>query len=445
MKHIKYFHEFINEAVSDIESIYQKYYSDMDRVVYDKIVEADPTTVMKDNKQGVYVKWLIKLFKNNKLKLEDLYKATEYLTAFNMFKHKIVNKDIMFYQSLPDLFKVVEPFLEKEETVFANDEEKRLAGQFKVVYTDAEYRIIIPFTLNASKYFGRDTQWCTLNTDMFKKYTKKQSDDITPYNLYILYTENPKDRLQFHFKEKEFMNIENDGINQESFFEKHKNIYNFFNKYFKIDRYIKDLSIEWSRNTLEGAPEVVEGDFNCYHNQLASLEGSPQTVGGGFYCFNNQLTSLEGAPKTVGGGFYCSSNQLTSLEGAPEVVEGDFHCSHNKLTSLEGAPKTVEGYFNCDDNQLTSLGGSPEVVEGYFHCSYNQLTSLVGAPEVVEGDFSCSNNQLISLKGVPKTVEGLFNCSKNPYLPKEEIEKYHKTGAVKGNIVSDYGTYEPIN
>jgi hypothetical protein len=445
MKHIKYFHEFINEAVSDIESIYQKYYSDMDRVVYDKIVEADPTTVMKDNKQGVYVKWLIKLYKSNKLKLEDLYKATEYLTAFNMFKHKMVNKDIMFYQSLPELFKAVEPFLEKEETVFANDEEKRLAGQFKVVYTDAEYRIIIPFTLNASKYFGRGTQWCTLNTDMFKKYTKKQTEDITPFNLYILYTDNPKDRLQFHFKEKEFMNIENDGINQESFFEKHKDIYNFFNKYFKVDKYIKDLSIKWSRNTLEGAPKTVEGHFYCSNNQLTSLEGAPEVVGGYFNCSYNQLTSLEGAPKTVEGGFYCSNNQLTSLEGSPQTVEGDFNCNNNQLTSLVGAPKTVEGGFYCDGNQLTSLEGVPKTVEGDFDCDDNQLTSLEGAPITIEGGFYCNINQLTSLEGAPEVVEGLFDCSRNPNLPKEEIERYHKTGAVKGNIVSDYGTYEPIN
>jgi hypothetical protein len=424
MKHIKYFHEFINESVSDIESIYQKYYSDTDRVVYDKIVEADPTTVMKDNKQGVYVKWLIKLYKSNKLKLEDLYKATEYLTAFNMFKHKIVNKDIMFYTSLPDLFKVVEPFLEKEETVFVNDEEMKLAGQFKVVYTDDEYRIIIPLTLNASKYFGRDTQWCTLNTDMFKKYTKKQTEDITPYNLYILYTENPKDRLQFHFKEKQFMDIKGKEINQESFFEKHKDIYTFFNKYFKIDRYIKDLSIKWSSNTLEGAPQIVEGGFDCSNNQLTSLEGAPEVVDGDFDCSGNQLTSLKGAQEVVEGCFYCYINQLTSLEGAPEVVDGDFDCSHNQLTDLKGAPKTVEGNFYCSGNQITSLEGAPETVEGGFNCYDNQLTSLEGAPEV---------------------VEGLFDCSRNPNLPKEEIEKYHKTGAVKGRVFSDHGTYEPIN
>jgi hypothetical protein len=259
---------------------------------------------------------------------------------------------------------------------------------------------------------------------MFKHYTKKQSDDITPYNLYILYTENPKDRLQFHFKEKQFMDIKDKEINQESFFEKHKDIYNFFNKYFKIDRYIKDLILKWSSNTLEGAPKTVEGGFSCYDNQLTSLEGAPEVVGGYFDCSSNQLTSLVGAPEVVDGSFYCLSNQLTSLEGAPKTVGGGFYCYNNQLISLKGVPKTVEGHFNCSNNQLTSLEEAPKTVEGDFNCYDNQLTSLEGAPDVVDGDF---------------------HCTKNPNLSKEEIEKYHKTGAVKGSIYSDHGTYEPIN
>jgi hypothetical protein len=359
-----------------------------------------------------------------------------------MFKHKIVNKDIMFYQSLPELFKAVEPFLEKEETKFSNDEERHLAGQFKVVYTDDEYRIIIPFTLNASKYFGRGTQWCTLNTDMFKHYTRIQSKDITPYNLYILYTENPKDRLQFHFKEKEFMNIENDGINQESFFDEHKDIYNFFKKNFNVDNFFKSVRCE--ENTLEGSPRIFDGDFDCSDSQLTSLEGAPHTVGGDFECSFNQLTSLEGAPKTVGGGFSCHSNKLTSLEGAPKST-GQFSCKFNMLTNLIGAPHIVENGFYCSNNQLISLEGAPTTVSYMFDCSSNRLTSLEGTPQTVEGSFNCNNNQLTSLERAPEVVEGNFNCSKNPNLPKEEIEKYHKTGAVKGRIFSDHGTYEPIN
>jgi hypothetical protein len=61
-------------------------------------------------------------------------------------------------------------------------------------------------------------------------------------------------------------------------------------------------------------------------------------------------STLEGAPQTVEGGFYCRNNNLASLEGAPQTVEGNFDCSYNKLTNLEGAPQTVEGNFDCSYN-----------------------------------------------------------------------------------------------
>ena len=242
MKHIKYFHEFINEAVSDIESIYQKYYSDIDKDIYDKIVEADPTTVMKDNKQGVYVKWLIKLYKNKKLKLEDLYKATEYLSAFDLHQHKLSIKDINLIKSLPELFKLVEPFLEKEEYTFSNDDERKLAGQFKEVFRNDDYRIIIPITLEASKYFGRDTEWCTLNSNMFNTYTKNQDiNNLDDNCLYILYTENNlDDRLQFHFGTRQFMDVYDEGIYIKDFLEEHDDIKNFFNTIFDIKYWTKD-------------------------------------------------------------------------------------------------------------------------------------------------------------------------------------------------------------
>ena len=49
------------------------------------------------------------------------------------------------------------------------------------------------------------------------------------------------------------------------------------------------------------------GNFNCSFNNLTSLEGAPEIVGGNFDCaFNKKLKSLEGCPKEVGGDFYYS-------------------------------------------------------------------------------------------------------------------------------------------
>ena len=59
---------------------------------------------------------------------------------------------------------------------------------------------------------------------------------------------------------------------------------------------------------MKNAPQIVDGEFNCFKNQLVTLKGAPQTVGSSFNCSNNKLISLKGAPQTVGGGFYCKNN-----------------------------------------------------------------------------------------------------------------------------------------
>jgi hypothetical protein len=419
MRYLKLYEHFILESVLTSDEIYAKYYSDIDRNEFDKIVKSDPTS--KSNKVGKYSKWLLNLYKNNNLKLEDLYKATEYLTAFNLHQHKLPIKDINSIKSLPKLFNLVEPYIEKEEFTFSNDEERKLANQFKEIFRNNKYRIIIPLTLEASKYFGRNTEWCTTNTNMFKKYTKKQNPNNLDRNcLFILYTEDLKNRLQFHFKSRQFMDVKDSKIDINQFFDTNQDIYNFFNNFLDVNNYLTSNDIEWTKSTLEGAPQIVEGDFNCRFNQLTSLEGAPQIVEGDFNCSYNQLTSLEGAPQTVEGSFYCNYNNLTSLEGAPQIVEGDFNCRFNQLTSLEGAPQIVECGFYCSDNKLTSLKGAPQTVEGNFDCNVNKLTSLEGAPQTVEGDFYCSYN---------------------PNLSKDEILKYKNTGAVKGKIFSDYGVF----
>jgi len=97
--------------------------------------------------------------------------------------------------------------------------------------------------------------------------------------------------------------------------------------------------------------QTHKGDIDVRNINLTSLEGAPKIVKGDFNCASNlKLTSLKNAPESVIGNFYCNGNSnLTSLEGAPKSVKGDFDCSYNKnLTSLEGAPKNVSGYCSND-------------------------------------------------------------------------------------------------
>ncbi len=201
MNHLIHYNIF--ESVMNIDDIYNKWYSDMGRVVFDKIIASDPTT--KPNKLGVYCKWLLKLWNSKLLKIEDLYKATNYLKLFHRFKYKLPIKDILKIEDLPTLFKLVEPFVDKEEYIFSNEEERKLAGQFKEVFKNFRYRIIIPFTLQASQYFGQGTEWCTTHSNMFNHYTLYQNIKKPDENsLFIFYNENPEYKMQFHFKSRQF-------------------------------------------------------------------------------------------------------------------------------------------------------------------------------------------------------------------------------------------------
>jgi len=99
----------------------------------------------------------------------------------------------------------------------------------------------------------------------------------------------------------------------------------------------------------------VVGDFNCTRSQLESLEGAPQSVDGWFSCSYSELESLLGAPQSVGNHFYCYSTTLKSLLGAPRSVGGDFDCLATTLESLAGAPQSVGGKFYCSYDRSLGL------------------------------------------------------------------------------------------
>jgi len=134
-------------------------------------------------------------------------------------------------------------------------------------------------------------------------------------------------------------------------------------------------------------PDIVKGNFYCYHNQLTSLEGAPEKVGGNFVCNDNQLKSLEGGPEQVGDTFWCDYNQLTNLEGAPEKVGEDFWCHNNQLTSLQGAPEQVGGYFDCNRNKLTTLEGAPKKVGGDFDSRNNKVNLAIEEEFIESGSY----------------------------------------------------------
>jgi hypothetical protein len=221
MKYLIPFHNFLNE--SKLEDIYSKYYADIETDIFNQLISADPTTIVKNGevvKMGSYSKWLLQLFKTNNLKLEDLYKATEYLTSFDALKkHNLLSgqqADILSFKTLPDLFKVISEVggtgkPTEDESYLIKDRFYINNGQAEVYFEDNDYLIVIPRTLEASQFYGKDTQWCTTKPDMFKHYSEKG-------NLYIIidkYSLNASyrtRRVQFHFEERQFMDMDDSHL-----------------------------------------------------------------------------------------------------------------------------------------------------------------------------------------------------------------------------------------
>lgn len=195
-------YNLICEAAT-LDDIYVKYYSDIDREIFNKIVSSDPTwREDKPNKMGKFGKWLLKLWVNKKLMLEDLYKATEYLSYFVKYNNRIDVKDINKYHSLQELYNIVKVFMDNPEIATSNsDEVRRIKEGADKVFENGEWLVIVPHTKEASCYYGKGTQWCTAaeqSNNMFDHYNNQG-------NLYINIRKSDGEKFQFHFESGSFM------------------------------------------------------------------------------------------------------------------------------------------------------------------------------------------------------------------------------------------------
>lgn len=206
--------KYLMEAAMNINDIYEKYYNDIPQNYFTKIIQSDPTwNPQKQDKMGKYGKWLLSLYKNGNLKMEDLYKATEYLTYFNKYINKIEVKDINKYQTLPSLFSVVEAFIKadregEEVATSKSDEIRKFKKDAKKVYEDSNWLILTPLTKEAAIYYGKNTEWCTAASqgENYFNYYNNQGP------LYINIDKRNNTKYQFHFESGQYMDATDRSI-----------------------------------------------------------------------------------------------------------------------------------------------------------------------------------------------------------------------------------------
>ena len=197
----------LTEAALSIDDVYNKYYQSVDRDVFNAAVAADPTSYNQGKvvKVGNFVKWILKLYTNGSWKEGDSYETRDLLTKFIKYKSKlpIEKRDINRYNSISELYSLMQTL--EGKGVKTQSDVKRDGAE--VVYEDAEWKIIIPHTKEASCIYGAHTRWCTAGRgdNMFEYYNDKGP-------LYININKQTGEKYQFHFESEQFMNAEDEEI-----------------------------------------------------------------------------------------------------------------------------------------------------------------------------------------------------------------------------------------
>ena len=207
------------------------HYNDIDRKAFDIIT--------KQPKRTIYIQWLLDLYRNKKLKLEDIDKADKYISIFN--KPNVLKKlggmlSIKNVDSIQSLYKLIEPYyINKELDVMDEDDyimKKCLVKKFK------NYNLYVPRDHDDAVYLGQGTEWCT---------SVDSANSLNTYNTYVkdgeLYilictleegsymSDDFKPKYQIHFESCQFMDEDDQDVRvDEEFYLNNKDIVEYFIK-----------------------------------------------------------------------------------------------------------------------------------------------------------------------------------------------------------------------
>ena len=183
----------------------------------------DPTA----NKQ--YVQWMIRRYVDGGIqRWEDLDKAGDWLGVLERLKasgyfrrhpEAIQSADIGRYKTLSELGDFITS-LKSDDMVSANEQQSAIErqmiedGEVDIKLNTATCKVLIPKTYEASKWFGKNTQWCTAmqkTSQYFDQYSSQGP-------LYIVLEKATNRRWQLHFESGQFMDERDSPIDDWSVF-----------------------------------------------------------------------------------------------------------------------------------------------------------------------------------------------------------------------------------
>ncbi len=154
------------------------------------------------------------------------------LKKFTILKNKkkisVDSRDLNKFKSLSQLEDLLDTFPDTElasqkAQSAAEEAEFYNSKEAKLLYNDSQIKVVIPYTEDASMYFGKNTRWCTAakNDNLFSVYNRKG-------RLYIVLIKPLNQRFQFHWPEMQFMNERDEDINPHELAEKYPVLWKIF-------------------------------------------------------------------------------------------------------------------------------------------------------------------------------------------------------------------------
>lgn len=356
----------------DIESM-KKYFPNIPDEQFQSLIELDPTYKPGSKNAGNYGRWILTLA--NKGKLDNIGHVKDLLTRFNDESKYLKNKDIMKYKTMDeveDMLNDEDSYKEQSHRQEVRDRQKArknadLGNEAKKVYEDSDWEVWVPLTYAASCKLGQGASWCTASTESDYYYNHYKNAYGGEYYININ-KHNPEEKYQFHFESNQFMDVDDDEIDLDSFLEKNKGLKEFYSE-IMYNSYVKQWGLE------DGVAKI---DTDVLADEL-----STRTIGEDFLkaCFSGDLFEY-----FMDYGNYADDN----------VIE-NYYLSETNKENME----TIESITGLDVNDRGFL----EAVEEEYPDVYEAIRIACSEAEVTGAESECYNDFVNSL-----------NSSLNPFI-----------------------------
>lgn len=232
MRLLKSLTQLIIEA--KVDDIYEKYYKSIPRNIFDRIIKADPRTIVNNNnvvKIGKYAKVLLNIYViGNMPNLENLVEATRYL---KIIYAKNLSVDITKINEISDLYPIVKDYIVSVDMPINEILTHLPDDSYELLHNGEKWMIFTPKTEKAAAYIGVGTTWCTT----WGKYCldpayRGRDNYFKQYNqdtIYIMIDkQDEKNKYQFQFAQNEFRNSMDGKIDPKYFLDSNKELREFY-------------------------------------------------------------------------------------------------------------------------------------------------------------------------------------------------------------------------